>query len=176
MTSPSINETAASMLGFLTLGPMTGWDLNELARISVGNFWNVTRSQVYRELKALEEAGLVRGEDIGERSKRRYEITEPGRGAFADWLRTPPGPAVTRDPFLVRVFFGDALDPDEFDALVSAARQQRLAVLERYRSVLADAESLSPFAAATTRYGIAVEEAILAWFDAEPWRSHSTGR
>ncbi|MEY2468794.1 MAG: hypothetical protein QOF21_1492 [Actinomycetota bacterium] len=164
------------MLGFLTLGPMTGWDLNELARISVGNFWNVTRSQVYRELKALEEAGLVRGGDIGERSKRRYEITAAGRGAFANWLRTPPGPSVTRDPFLVRVFFGDALDPDEFDELVRAARQRKVATLERYRNVLDDAESLSPFAAATARYGIAVEEAILAWFDAEPWRTRSKRR
>jgi DNA-binding PadR family transcriptional regulator len=176
MTSPLINETAASMLGFLTLGPMTGWDLNELARMSVGNFWNVTRSQVYRELKALEEADLVRGEDVGERSKRRYEITATGRRAFADWLRTPAGPAVTRDPFLVRVFFGDALQPDEFDALVSDARQRKVALLERYRSVLADAESLSPFAAATARYGIAVEEAILAWFDAEPWRTRRKRR
>ena len=45
-----LNPTAASLLGYLDVGPMTGWDLNEFVRASIGNFWNVTRSQVYREL------------------------------------------------------------------------------------------------------------------------------
>lgn len=36
--------------------------------------------------------------------------------------------------------------------------------------VLAAAETLSRFAAATVHYGIAVERAALAWFDAEPWK------
>ncbi|MBV8160258.1 MAG: hypothetical protein JO265_04985, partial [Acidimicrobiia bacterium] len=40
----ALNPTAMSLLGFLDLGPMTGWDLDRWVQISIGNFWNVTRS------------------------------------------------------------------------------------------------------------------------------------
>ena len=165
-----INETAASVLGFLSLGPMTGWDLDQLAQVSVGNFWSMTRSQIYRELRVLEDLGLVRGEDAGARNKRRYELTGDGRRALDAWLRSAPGPGTTRNPFLVRLFFAESLAPDELAALVAAARAVHEADLERFSQVLADAEALSPFAAATARYGMAVERAVLAWFDEEPWR------
>jgi DNA-binding PadR family transcriptional regulator len=166
---PSVNETAASILGFLSLGPMTGWDVNAFAQISVANFWNVTRSQVYRELKVLEEGGLLRGEDVGQRSKRRFHLTDAGRAALADWLRSPPGPALSRNPFLVKLFFATDLSDDEVATLIARARAVHEADLIRYEEVLGAAESLSSFAAATVHYGIAVERAALAWFDAEPW-------
>ena len=43
---------------------MSGWDLAETAQSSIGDFWTVTRSQVYRELAWMAEAGLV---EAGER-------------------------------------------------------------------------------------------------------------
>ncbi len=52
------NPTAASLLGFLLEGPMTGWDIVAAVEGSIGYFWNLTRSQVYRELPALAEAGI----------------------------------------------------------------------------------------------------------------------
>ncbi len=162
-----LNETAGSILGFLSFGPMTGWSLNELAQESVGNFWNITRSQIYRELGALEALGLVRGEDVGERSKRRFQLTEAGDAAFGRWLRSEPGPGTTRNPFLVRLFFAGTLTREEREALIDEARTVHERNLDRYRAVLAEAEALSPFAAATARYGIAVERAVLDWFARE---------
>ena len=50
---PPLNPTAASLLGFLHQGPMTGWDLAQTVEATIGDFWNVTRSQVYRELRTL---------------------------------------------------------------------------------------------------------------------------
>jgi hypothetical protein len=44
-----LNPTAASLLGFLHAGPMTGWDLVATAETLIGDFWSLTRSQVYRE-------------------------------------------------------------------------------------------------------------------------------
>lgn len=162
-----LNETAGSVLGFLSFGPMTGWSLNELAQVSVGNFWNVTRSQVYRELNRLEALGLVRGEDVGERSKRRFHLTEDGTAALGRWMRSEPGPGTARDPFLVRLFFAGSLTREERAALIDEARAVHEGNLDRYEAVLADAEVLSPFAAATARYGIAVERAVLDWFAKE---------
>lgn len=44
-----LNSTAASLLGFLHEGPMSGWDLVNLAQERIGDFWTITQSQVYRE-------------------------------------------------------------------------------------------------------------------------------
>src|ERR687885_267397 len=63
-----INPTAAVVLGMLQLGPapsiegygspgtMTGWQMHEMARASVGGFWTLTRSQIYVELERLARA------------------------------------------------------------------------------------------------------------------------
>src|ERR1700716_3372484 len=80
----AMNPTAASLLGFLWAGEMTGWDIAEAVEQSIGNFWNVTRSQVYRELRTLEAAGMIKGGSIGPRDRRPYTITEAGRQAFRD--------------------------------------------------------------------------------------------
>ena len=41
-----VNPTAASLLGFLHDGPMSGWDLVNRAQERIGEFWSLTRSQV----------------------------------------------------------------------------------------------------------------------------------
>lgn len=71
---------------------------------------------------------------------------------------------------LVKLFFATGLTDDEVETLTTQARAAHEADLTRYKEVLAAAETLSPFVAATVHYGIAVERAALAWFDAEPWK------
>ena len=48
-----INPTSASLLGFLYWRPMSGGEIVSAVEESVGHFWNVTRSQIYRELRVL---------------------------------------------------------------------------------------------------------------------------
>ena len=81
-----LNATAASLLGFLVDGPKSGWDLVATAQRRIGDFWSLTQSQVYRELTAMAEAGLVEPGERGSRERRPYEITDAGRAAFAEWL------------------------------------------------------------------------------------------
>ena len=57
MSDRALNATAASLLGFLHQGPMSGWDLAATAQTLIGDFWSLTRSQVYRELSAMASAG-----------------------------------------------------------------------------------------------------------------------
>lgn len=167
----AINETAASVLGFLSLRPMTGWDLYELAQASVGNFWSMTKSQVYRELQAMADAGLVQAEALGSRNKRRYRLTPKGEDALRSWLLEAPVRSTSREPFLVKLFFADHLSPVEVEAMAAGARIEHERNLETYQAAIGKAEKLSPFAAATARYGVAVERAVLAWFDEAPWRT-----
>src|SRR5438876_2303862 len=81
-----INSTSASLLGFLYWRPMSGGEIVAAVESSVGHFWNVTRSQIYRELQSLSQGGLVELGEIGPRRRRPYAITDEGRGALLAWL------------------------------------------------------------------------------------------
>ena len=164
-----LNATAASVLGFLTLGPLTGWDLNALAQVSVNHFWNMTRSQIYRELATLETSGHVEGDDVGARNARRYRITPGGRKALRKWLGSDAGDSVTRNPDLVRIFFAAELTKAERRKLIASSRKRTAEKLATLEAVLPMAAELSPGAAATALQGIAVERAVLAWLDDAPW-------
>lgn len=170
---PALNATAASLLGFLHERPMTGWDLVAAVEGSVGNFWSVTRSQVYRELRTLESQGLLEAGDTGARERRPYGLTDRGRQAFARWITREPGPDVIRSPVLLTIFFGGHLDERllvRFLTLHRVLHQQRL---DHYETLHAALEG-SPEAQWTVyalRYGIEHERAVLRWMDALPWFS-----
>jgi len=51
-----------ALLGLLSYGPMTGYDLKKLLDYPMGFFWLAQMSQIYRELNKLEEKGLVKSE------------------------------------------------------------------------------------------------------------------
>ena len=70
-----LNATSAALLGLLHDGPRTGGQLVALASERFGSFFSVTRSQVYRELPVLAEAGLLRLGKKGARSSQQFVIT-----------------------------------------------------------------------------------------------------
>lgn len=162
-----LNATAASLLGFLHDRERSGWEVVQTVEGSIGEFWNVTRSQVYRELRTLEERGLVTAGETGARDRRPYAITPQGREAFARWLAREPGPDLVRSPMLLTVFFGQYLDPvllRRFLTLHRAHHEKRLAHYEELYHSLAgvDGEDHSVMA---LRYGIEHERAVLRWMD-----------
>ena len=91
MAESGVNPTAAALLGLLHDGPMTGGQLMAAAQRRLGPFWSVTRSQVYRELPALAEAGYVKMGKPGARSSQPYSLTPAGKRAFVRWLADSPG-------------------------------------------------------------------------------------
>jgi DNA-binding PadR family transcriptional regulator len=172
MTARPLNATAASLLGFLHDGPMTGWDLVVTAQDRIGDFWSLTQSQVYRELAAMAATGLVRAGERGRRDRQPYAITDAGRAAFAEWVAREPGAETIRFPLLLGVLFGRHLPPGRLAEHLHrhrAVHAARLADYERQRAELppgaADAE---PYAVATLDFGLAYERAVLTWFDALP--------
>lgn len=172
MSSNELNATAASLLGFLHDAPKTGWDLVEAIESSVGHFFNVTRSQVYRELKTLAAAGYVTVGEAGPRDRLPYAITPEGERAFAEWVATEPGDDILRMPIVVRVFFGATVPPDVLRRHLAAARvvhERRLAEYEELRKRGAWDDATGPFQLKTLELGIAYEKTLLAWFDSLPW-------
>ena len=172
MRNRPLNATAASLLGFLHYGPLSGWDLLVIARTVIGQFWSITQSQVYRELTAMAEAGLVEAGDRGSRDRRPYAITDAGRAAFAEWISRRPGPETIRFPLLLTVAFGRHLAPErlaEFLAEHRMVHARRLAEYEAgYAAAEAAGDAADQFAMATLNFGLSYERAVLNWFDQLP--------
>jgi DNA-binding PadR family transcriptional regulator len=170
MSSTDLNATAASLLGFLHKRPETGWDLVEAVEASVGYFWNVTRSQVYRELKTLAAEGYVTAKRAGVRDKVPYAITAAGKAAFADWLAREPGPEIMRLPIVVTVFFGRHLPPELLRRYLEKARIEHRGRLDEYRRMKAEGvPDADEFQLSTLELGIQYEEAMLGWLEKLPW-------
>ncbi|HEV2089260.1 MAG TPA: PadR family transcriptional regulator [Cryptosporangiaceae bacterium] len=180
MASRPLNATAASLLGFLHHGPLSGWDLVVTAQAVIGDFWSLTQSQVYRELAAMSAAGLVEAGERGPRDRRPYSITDAGRAAFADWVRREPGPETIRFPLLLTVAFGRHVPPGRLGEVLDhhrATHAERLADYEAQRAAAVEAGEPDPYALATLDFGLRYERAVLDWFDHLPdtvW-AHRTG-
>lgn len=162
-----LNATAASLLGFLHWGPMSGWDLGATAEHVIGDFWSLTRSQVYRELAWMAEAGLIQKGERGSRERQPYALTDAGRAAFAAWADEEPGPETIRFPLLLKVSFGRHSPPERLAAFVRGHRADHAKRLAEYEAHLAEAQSeeRDVYREATLAFGLAYERAVLEWFD-----------
>lgn len=165
MDGQDLNPTAASLLGFLQRRPMSGYELaNEVAG-SIGYFWNLTRSQLYRELKDLTARGYIVLSETGAREKRVCTITKSGRTAFAAWIAREPEGELIRYPLLLTLFFGDAVDSNTLRAWLALHRERHAARLARYEDLLPQIREAAPYPSLTLQFGIDYERMVLSWID-----------
>lgn len=141
MGARPINATVGSLLGFLHDGPQSGWDLVATAEHAIGDFWSLTRSQVYRELVSMAQAGLIEGDEVGPRDRRPYRLTDAGRQAFQAWLEQEPGHEQIRYPLLLTLAFARHLHPDQVAEFLSCHRAVHAARLQAYHDERAAAEA-----------------------------------
>jgi DNA-binding PadR family transcriptional regulator len=103
-----------ALLALLSAQPMTGYDVTKRFDGSVGYMWQAPHSQIYPELRRMEEAGLLEAEELprGSRAmKRRYSLTEAGLAELRRWIADPPAYGPERDVARLRTAyleFGDA--------------------------------------------------------------------
>ncbi|MGH2718909.1 MAG: PadR family transcriptional regulator [Actinomycetota bacterium] len=165
----AINPTAASLLGFLYWQPMSGGEIERAVEASVGRFWSLTRSQVYRELAALAAAGLVKVGPVGPRRRQPYKLTAKGKKAFLRWLQEEPGPDLIRSPFLLKFFFGILLPEPTLRRFVEAQQERHRQELGYYQELLPAIAESDPAPAHLVRFAIAYEKSVLKWLDTIPW-------
>jgi DNA-binding PadR family transcriptional regulator len=159
-----LNATAASVLGFLEHEPMTGWQLAEKMEDIIGDFWNVTRSQIYRELKILASQGLVASMKTGPRDRQPYRITDAGRRAFRRWIAERPGPPNMRIPLVLQVFFGGAVPAAALARSLAEQRAYHEARLATYRGYEKDIER-GTWTHASLRLGLMFQRTMIEWID-----------
>lgn len=161
-----LNATSAALLGLLHEGPMAGGQLVSAAGRRFGSFFSVTRSQVYRELPVLADAGLLRLGKQGPRSSQQYAITPAGKRAFKSWLNSLGGSDHLRSSLILRLVHADKLTAKQRATLVSSARLGYIVQLEEAR---AEAEAATdPYLKAAADFIVAHRRAVLALLDAIP--------
>ena len=167
-----LNATAASLLGLLDDcgGDMTGGDLARIAQVRIGGYWTLTRSQVYRELTALADAGYIAAGESGPRDAQPYTITRKGRAAFLDWLAAETPRESVRNGLLLVIAFGRHLPPGRLAEILDDYQAQHAQRLGEYQALderLATADA-DPYVRATLSFGLHYEQAVLDWLASLP--------
>lgn len=102
-----------ALLGYLSTEPATGYTLDREFSESMGWFWSASHSQIYPELRRLEDAGLITSAtEPGDRGQDRrvYSLTDAGSASLRAWLEAPTEYLPLRDPERVKLVFLDLAD------------------------------------------------------------------
>lgn len=128
-----LSPTSFAVLGLVGYRqPCTPYDLKQFIEQSVAHFWPVPHTTFYAEPARLAAAGLLdeRQEDGGRRRKL-YSLTDAGREALDEWVRTPSaGPPELRDELVLKIFLG--ADPEPLLRERVRWHEEQLAELQGY--------------------------------------------
>ncbi|MBT2543026.1 PadR family transcriptional regulator [Streptomyces sp. ISL-44] len=145
--------TAWAVLGLLSFpGERTGYELKKWADSSLRFFyWSPAISQIYAELRRLEELGYAASARSGPeeaRAKRRYAITDAGREALAGWAAdtAEAGPPVLKHGLLLRVWLGHLAEPERLRAMVGEHLERTRAELAAVREAMEQAGAVAEWA------------------------------
>lgn len=126
-----------AILGMLNQRDMSGYALAKQFGEALAEFWPARHSQIYPELKRLDEEGLVTYQvEISGTvlEKKVYTITEKGRKEFMEWLQIcHKMPATPKDESRLQIFFSGSLSPEQRHRLLADQLEQHRARLEHLR-------------------------------------------
>jgi DNA-binding PadR family transcriptional regulator len=162
-----LTTTEVAVLGLLTRGAMSGYDLKKAVDSSVGYFWGPAKSQIYALLPRLVDAGLATSKKVAQSQrpdKTVYRITAGGRAALKAWIEsTPAPPDPDRNPLLLKLFFGEVSSPDVLAAQVRERRLEAERLRDALETIEAEADPAELYSALTRRWGIEYAEAVIRW-------------
>ncbi|KRM24319.1 PadR family transcriptional regulator [Latilactobacillus graminis] len=109
------------ILGLLNQSPKTGYDLKRVFEDDIGEFWQAQHSQIYPELKRLEQADrithveLIAGKKL---KKKQYSITASGIDFFDEWRYSPTSEILaSKDEFILKLYFIESKKDNHLDAM-----------------------------------------------------------
>ena len=130
----------AVLLGFLTRGDLTGYEIKGAMDESVGFFFGASYGSI---------------------------LTPEGRAYFLEALKEPPAEDSFRSEFLMQLFFGHHQDPERVLALIEDHRTSLRGSLERLRRTEEEIREIprARYGLMCLRYGLVYYENSLAWLD-----------
>ena len=172
-----LSATGKVILGMLAARPRSGYEIKQLVDRSARFFWSASYGQIYPELKKLEKAGLISGDDssTGARPRTTFRLTAEGKRAAREWIGKPPEILETRDEGLLKLFFAGAIEPRRAAEIArerAAASRAKAAQLRTiWEAVDQTGQPEGPEAdpdigsLTVLRYGIEMSEWTADWFE-----------
>jgi PadR family transcriptional regulator AphA len=132
-TQPRLTTTSYAILGLLTSGPHTGYEIARQMQRAFDYVWPRARSGLYTEPKRLVAAGLatVRHETHGKRPRAVYVATAEGHLEFARWLDQPAAAPVIEVEAILRLMFADRGSKEQLLATLRQLQDQAVALQVR---------------------------------------------
>jgi PadR family transcriptional regulator, regulatory protein AphA len=163
-----LSATGRVILGMVAFEPRSGYDIKQAVDHSTRFFWAASYGQIYPELKRLAAEGLIEPDEESEGGRRRtaYRITDSGRDALAEWIRSPNLTNEMRDEGLLKVFFAGVVEREDAIAVLEAARAkyaEKHAALLAIEPLAEESEHFGPLA--VLRYGLGMTEFAINWCD-----------
>jgi len=156
-----------ALLGLLMSQPKHGYELHQEFSRELGRVWQIGLSQLYAQLKQLEEAGLVTAqtEPQPNRPPRKvYHLTPEGRAVFMDWIRQPtPYLRHIRVEFLARLYFFRELSLPGLEQLVAQQKEECQSQIGRFDRLAAETEDA--FRRCVLEFRRGQLEAVVRWLD-----------
>jgi PadR family transcriptional regulator AphA len=164
----TLSDTEYAVLGLLTFGERSGYDLDKLAGRSIGYFWRPAKSKIYAILPRLVERGYAVSSTVAQANrpdKQLYRLTQSGRKALRVWLDSgEPVRGISRDGLLLKLFFGANADVAGLRAQVAERKrraEEQLAELEAIEREIDRDEDFFPYL--TLLHGLEDARSTIAW-------------
>jgi DNA-binding PadR family transcriptional regulator len=155
-----------ALLGLLSRGPASGYDLLKDFESSLIEVWPATQSQVYTELSKLSDDGLVSVLSAGARGRKEYAITPEGQAELRTWMADTAPVYTRRSDMLLRVFFLNTL-PDEdartYLATVRDAASTQLSLLNTIGDGITSEDAVARNGRIALDYGLRLAELQRDW-------------
>ena len=156
-----------ALLALLSDGPKHGLRLQAEFEARTGEVWPLNVGQVYTTLQRLERDGFVAADGDGERSRKRYRITDAGASELTTWLRTPPELVPPpRDELVIKVLVALQIPGIDVHEVLQAHRRHVIEVMQRYTGIKAQADADDVPLALVADAQLFRLEAIVRWLDA----------
>ncbi len=167
-----MRQTDYVILGLLSEGPVTGYQIKRLVDLRFRFFWSESFGQLYPALKTLHVAGLIEETGAGAKrshAQRIYKIKEQGLVSLRQWLAQPVERESVRLEMLMKLYFAHLTEAEVMAGQVRLFRErheQDLAMLKmadkELRSIVND-DPNHPYILQVVDCGLKVNEAYLAW-------------
>lgn len=156
------------ILGFLTYGQFTGYDLKQMMTYSTSNFVSASFGSIYPALSRLEKDGLISSTKIIEngRYKKKYTINKTGEQEFLRWLEEPIDFMRSYEDILAKVFFYEKLPKESTIKLVDQLIDdinKKIGELERLEIIIK--EGAGHFEMSTLYFGIDHLKFMADWYE-----------
>ena len=166
------NKSRYAVLGLLSTGPMSGYDIKKRFEKIASNFWNESYGQIYPILKRLNSEGLATKaieKQEGKPDRHIYTLTLKGQKKLMQWLKEPVDHQIGQHEILLKLFFG-SMNPvmENINQIrhLRALHEKELSDLQSVREQMENEKTDSHqllYRLMTIRFGELVNEAFLQW-------------